>query len=68
MTWERDGDLCVFPITFAFVDGSLSIFRMANAISGAESALTAGLRKSILGRENFLPFDAKNSAILSMEL
>ena len=62
-------NLGVFPISFSLVDRALAIFRMANALARAETTSSPwALRPAVFGRVNFLPREAKKSAMLSMEL
>ncbi len=62
-------NLGFFTFSFALVDGALAIFRVADLRSWAESLLAFGsFDGQLWGRLNFFPREAKNSAMLSMEL
>ena len=61
-------NLGFFAFSFALIDGAFAIFRMADLLAGAESALAGGLFDGSFGTVNFLPRLAKNSAMFSMEL
>ena len=61
-------NLGIFPFSFALVDGAFAIFRMANLLSRAEALLAFRLFDRQFGTLNFLPREAKKSAMFSIEL